>query len=101
MNTQFSLWLRDKWSQGDQTAEQLASDYRATFTTQPGWRVLQHMLSEIYCTVVEPSTSGSLDPLILATANGRRLAIHEILDNIALAEQMETKPLPEEEPDGS
>ncbi len=99
MNTQFSLWLRDKWTEGDQTTEQLASDYRATFTTQAGHRVLMHMLSEIYCTVVEPSSSASLDPLVLATANGRRIAIHEILDNIALAEQIETKS--KEDEDGS
>ena len=101
MNTSFSLWLRDKWATGDQTGEQLASDYRATFTTQAGWRVLQHMLSEIYCQVIEPGSSDSIDPLVLATQNGRRIVIHEILDNISLAEQIETKPLPEEEPNGS
>lgn len=99
MNTQFSLWLRGKWSHGDIDAEKLANDYRATFTTQAGHRVLMHMLSEIYATVIEPSTSASLDPLVLATHNGRRIVVHEILDNLSLAEQIQDKP--KEDEDGS
>ena len=86
MNAQFSLWLRDKWSRGDQDATNLASDYRATFSTEHGHRVLMHMLGETYCQVLESSTVESQNALALATLNGRRIVIHEILDNIDLAE---------------
>jgi len=88
MNTQFSLWLRDKWSRGDVDAAQLANDYRATFTTQAGNRVLQHMISEIYSTILEPASVESQNPQALAGHNARRSVIHEILDNIDLAENV-------------
>jgi len=88
MNTQFSLWLRDKWSRGEEDAKQLASAYQATFSTEPGSRVLMHMLNEIYCTVLEPGDENSINPLALAMHNGRRSMVHEILDNIDLAENI-------------
>ena len=88
MNAQMSLWLRDKWSRGDEDAKQLASAYQATFGTEAGFKVLMHLLNEIYCTVLEPGDENSTNPLALATHNGRRSMVHEILDNIDLAENI-------------
>ena len=53
-----------------------------TFSTEQGRRVLKHLMDTIYCAIYEGS-----DPIALATLNGRRSVVHEILENIDVAER--------------
>ena len=78
--TRFAEWLIRKWDRSPQP--QLAQDYQLTFSTPSGSRVLTHLLDQVYCQIYEGS-----DPLAMAMHNGRRSLVHEILENIDLAEQ--------------
>ena len=73
-------WLGRKWAM-DTDATTLAESYRVTFSNNHGARVLSHLLDSVYCTVCELQ-----DPISLATHNGRRSLVHEILQNVDLAE---------------
>lgn len=78
----FSEWLGRKWQRQPQA--DLARAYRATFATPDGQRVLQHWLDHVYCTIYEGA-----DPIQMATHNGRRSFVHEILEALDLAEHPE------------
>jgi len=80
MTRRFRVWLRDKWGRGDD-AQTLAGNYQATFASEPGQRVLRHLLDNVYCSVYEGK-----DAIEGAHHNGRRSVIHDILLNIDLAE---------------
>ncbi len=75
----FTEWLTRKWSRKPDL--QLAQSYLITFSTAHGRRVLEHLMNAVYCTIYEGS-----DPIKMAMHNGRRSLVHEILENIDLAE---------------
>lgn len=75
-------WLAHKWQREPQPT--LAQDYQVTFSTPQGQRVLQHLFDHVYCTIYEGQ-----DALAMAAHNGRRAVIHEILENLDLAESPE------------
>ena len=77
--TRFTNWLTRKWQTQDQT--ELLRAYLVTFSTPEGRQVLQHLLDQSYTTVCE-----STNPIDLASHNGRRSVIHDILINLDLAE---------------
>ena len=83
MTRRFTQWLAQKWVRT--LPEQLLRDYQVTFGSLEGQRVLQHLLNETYCQVC-PVT----DPIALATHNGRRSVVQEILENIEQAERVPT-----------
>lgn len=72
-------WLRYKWDHAPHPS--LAQDYQVTFSTEHGRRVLQHFLDAVYCSVYEGT-----DPIAAALHAGRRSLVHEVLQNIDLAE---------------
>jgi hypothetical protein len=78
MTFRFKTWLANKWHGVD---SDLVNSYLSTFNAPHGQRVLQHLLDSVYCTIYEGS-----DPIALAVHNGRRSVIHEILENIEIAE---------------
>lgn len=78
MLTRVAEWLGYKWRTHD---PQLLEAYRATFSSQQGRRVLQHLLDSTYCVVYEGT-----DPLAAVAHNARRSVVHEILMNIDAAE---------------
>ncbi len=80
MTSHFRNWLSNKWRKRMDPA--LGQCYRVTFSTLEGREVLQHLLDEVYC-----QTCPVNDPIALATHNGRRSVIQEILENIDLSEQ--------------
>lgn len=69
--------MRRKWQAHD---EETLRAY-AIFNSPDGQRVLQHWLDNVYCDVYEGNNQ-----IDLAHHNGRRSAIHEILQNIHHAE---------------
>lgn len=71
-------WLGLKWARVDDT---LREDYRVTFNSIQGRRVLHHLMDTAYCVVYEGT-----DALALATLNGRRSLMHEILEVLDQAE---------------
>jgi hypothetical protein len=76
----FTEWLSQKWRRS--LDPQLGQAYLITFSTIQGRQVLQHLLDEVYC-----QTCPVHDPIALATHNGRRSVVQEILENIDLAER--------------
>lgn len=74
-------WLGFKWAPLDAS---LREDYRVTFNSVQGRRVLHHLMDTAYCLVYEGT-----DPIALATLNGRRTLIHEILEVLDQAESPE------------
>lgn len=81
-------WLTRRWVRP--ASEELIQAYRVTFSTLHGQLVLQHLLNEVYC-----QTCPEHDPLALATHNGRRTVVQEILENIERAEAV--RPFPHEQ----
>jgi hypothetical protein len=71
-------WLTRKWQRGLDPG--LAQAYQVTFTSLHGRQVLQHLLDEVYC-----QTCPVNDPIALATHNGRRSVVQEMLENIDMA----------------
>lgn len=71
-------WLGFKWAPLDAS---LREDYRVTFNSIQGRRVLHHLMDTAYCLVYEGS-----DPIAMATLNGRRTLVHEILEVLDQAE---------------
>jgi len=76
------VWLQSKWSRSvDTDAQTLAGDYQATFASEPGQRVLRHLLDNVYCSIYEGK-----DVIEAAHHNGRRSVVHELMQNIDMAE---------------
>lgn len=73
-------WLSGKWRRT--LSHDILRSYHATFSTPDGRVVLQHLLDEVYC-----QTCPTHDPIALATHNGRRSVVQELLENIDIAEQ--------------
>lgn len=69
----------------------LAEAYRLTFSGFHGEQVLTHLMDSIYCRPYEGH-----DPMEMAMHNGRRSVVHEILENIDLAERPESYTVKEE-----
>jgi len=82
-------WISQKWRRS--LDPNLGQAYLATFSTIQGRQVLQHLLDEVYC-----QTCPVHDPIALATHNGRRSVVQEILENIDLSERPD-KYLPRED----
>ena len=78
--TRFRHWLQQKWQRQD--AQALLKAYQVTFSTLEGRQVLQQMIDQTYATICE-----SANPIDLAAHNARRSVVHEILQNLDLAEQ--------------
>jgi len=76
----FYSWLIYKWKYDYDKS--LLESYYITFSTEHGQRVLHHLLDSVYCTIYE-----GLDPIMMATLNGRRSLVHEILENIDQVER--------------
>lgn len=77
--TRFKDWLSRKWTR--QLDPGLMQAYQLTFSSLHGRLVLQHLLDEVYC-----QTCPVNDPIALATHNGRRSVVQELLENIDVAE---------------
>ena len=69
----------------------LAEAYRLTFSGLHGEHVLAHLMDSIYCRPYEGH-----DPMEMAMHNGRRSVVHEILENIDLAERPDSYTVKEE-----
>lgn len=82
-------WLSHKWSR--RLDPSLSQAYQVTFSSLQGRLVLQHLMDEVYC-----QTCPVNDPIALATHNGRRSVVQEILENIDIATSPE-KYTPREE----
>ena len=72
-------WLARKWQPNQMDA--LTQAYVVVFATPEGQRVLQHLMDHVYATVCY-----STDPITLATHNGRRAVVQEILENLDRAQ---------------
>lgn len=68
-------WLTRLWQ--PVVTDDVLRDYQVTFSTPEGQVVLQHLMDAVYCQVYTGH-----DPVELATQNGRRSVVHEILENI-------------------
>ena len=77
--TRFTAWMTQKWAR--RLDPGLVQAYQVTFNSLHGRAVLQHLLDEIYCQVCL-----SKDPIDLSTHNARRSVVHEILENIDMAD---------------
>ena len=84
-------WLGVRWQRT--TDPSLLASYQATFGNLHGHRVLTHLMDSVYCTVCE-----STDPIALATHNGRRSLVQEILENLDMAERPDKYRIAEEVP---
>ena len=82
MTRTMRAWLPSKWRR--RLDPGLGQAYQVTFSSLQGRQVLQHLLDEVYC-----QTCPVNDPIALATHNGRRTLVQEILENIDIAEQPE------------
>lgn len=72
-------WLSTRWRRRIDPG--LADAYQVTFSTLHGRQVLRHLMDEVYCQLCPLN-----DPIALATHNGRRSLVHEMLENIDAAE---------------
>jgi len=72
-------WLSRKWLRDEQPT--LAESYQLAFSTPHGAQVLRHLMDTIYCSIYEGT-----DPVMALAHNARRAVVHEILENIDLAE---------------
>lgn len=79
MTSRFMSWLTHRWRPVQ--PDPLRQSYRVTFSTLHGQQVLQHLLDSVYCQVYEGT-----DPQAALVQNARRSVIHEILQNIDMAE---------------
>lgn len=79
MMRRMAEWLGIKWDRADAA---LREDYRVTFNSIQGRRVLHHLMDTAYCVVYEGT-----DPIALATLNGRRSLVHEMLEVLDQAEK--------------
>lgn len=86
MTRRFLEWLTQRWDKRPISAD-LAQDYRATFSTPSGQRVLKHLLDNIYCRAYE-----GMDATAAVIHNARRTVLQEILENIDQGEGV--KPVP-------
>jgi len=75
----FREWLLNKWRRNP--GKDVLHAYRVTFDSLHGRVVLQHLLDEVYCQVCPTH-----DPIDLATHNGRRSVVHEMLELVDQAE---------------
>ncbi len=75
-------WLIEKWRR--EPDDNIKQAYLVVFSTFHGRMVLDHLLSNIYCTVYEGT-----DPIAGAQHHGRRSVVHEILEVIDQAERPE------------
>jgi hypothetical protein len=89
MTRTLKTWLQEKWRRGLDPS--LAQAYQVTFSSLHGRQVLQHLLDEVYC-----QTCPVTDPIALATHNGRRSVVQEILENIDVAESPQKYQVQEE-----
>lgn len=80
MMSRLKDWLPTKWQRT--LPLDVLRAYAATFSTPDGRVVLQHLMDEVYCT-----TCPTNDPIALATHNGRRSVVQELLENLDVAEQ--------------
>ena len=71
-------WFKSKWGS---SPPDLAKAYFIAFSTDPGQRVLRHLLDHVYCTVYE-----GVDPQAALVHNARRSVVQEILMNIDAGE---------------
>lgn len=78
--TRIEAWLGRMWERAPDPG--LLQAYRVTFSTLHGQQVLTHLVDSVYCTVCEGT-----DPIALATHNGRRTVVQEILENLDMAER--------------
>ena len=83
MTLRFTEWLTRRWA--ILPTDELAQAYQVTFSTAHGRLVLNHLLNEVYC-----QACPSRDPIDLATHNGRRSVVQEMLENIERGEQPST-----------
>lgn len=81
MRRRIAEWLGFKWAPLDAS---LREDYRVTFNSVQGRRVLHHLIDTAYCIVYEGT-----DPIAMAMLNGRRTLMHEILEVLDQAENPE------------
>lgn len=77
--SRFLDWLSRKWQ--PERPDELLRAYHVTFSTADGRRVLQHLMDNTYCQICPTA-----DAVALATHNGRRSVVHEILQNLDRAE---------------
>ena len=75
----FYEWFTRRWERKPDPV--LLESFRVTFQSEHGRRVLQHLMDKVYCTFYEGT-----DPIAAAAHNGRRSLVHEILENIDIAE---------------
>jgi len=75
----FTEWLSQKWRRP--LDPHIRQAYLITFSTPHGRQVLQHLMDEVYCQICNTH-----DPIMLATHNGRRSLVQEILEMIDEAE---------------
>lgn len=68
-------WLTRKWQ--PVVTDDVLRAYQVTFSTPEGQAVLQHLMDAVYCQVYTGH-----DPVELATHNGRRSLVQEMLENI-------------------
>ena len=80
MKGTIAQWLSQKWLREEQPT--LAESYRLAFSTGHGERVFRHLLDTIYCSIYEGE-----NPHMALAHNARRSVVHEILENIDLAER--------------
>ncbi len=80
LKSRFADWLGSKWRK--RLDAHLAQSYQVTFSSLQGREVLQHLMDEVYCQVCPVN-----DPIALATHNGRRSVVQEILEAIDIGEQ--------------
>lgn len=69
-------WLGFKWRVVVMPSD-IARAYHATFNTEPGKVVLQHLIDEVYCQVYVGQ-----DAIACVAFNARRALVHEILLNM-------------------
>ncbi len=75
----FTEWMGLKWTR--KTEASLSEDCQVTFSTPHGRRYLKFMIDNIYASIYEGK-----DSIEMATHNGRRSVVHEILETIDMVE---------------
>ena len=75
----FTDWLLGKWDV--EPNEKINQTYAMVFGNENGVKVLNHMLDRFYCV-----TYNGNDAFQLATMNGQRIVMQEILERLDMAE---------------
>ena len=70
-------WILRKWTRQPDPPDQIRQAYQVAFGSVHGQIVLQHLVDNVYATVCY-----SKDDIELATHNGRRSVIQDILENV-------------------